>query len=55
MNKIAKFILVCSMPVALAVPALAHHSTAAYDTEKEVRATGTGTLYRFANPHIYSH
>ena len=41
MTKIASFVLVCSLPVAFAVPALAHHSAAAYDTQKEVTITGT--------------
>ena len=37
----------------LAAPALAHHSAAAFDTQKEVKVTGSVTQYRFANPHIY--
>src|SRR5215467_5798262 len=37
----------------LAVPALAHHSAAAYDTQKEIKVTGTVTEYRFKNPHVY--
>ena len=43
MNKIAKFVLTCSMSVALAAPALAHHSAAAFDTQQEVKVTGTVT------------
>jgi hypothetical protein len=41
------------MPLALVAPALAHHSAAAYDTQKEVKVTGTVVQYRFANPHVY--
>lgn len=37
----------------LAAPALAHHSAAAYDTQKEITVTGTVTRYRFTNPHVY--
>jgi hypothetical protein len=43
----------CSMALALAAPALAHHSAAAYDTQKELKVTGTVLQYRFANPHVY--
>src|SRR5205807_5774783 len=46
-------VLACSMSVAVSLPALAHHSAAAYDTQKEVTITGTVTQYKFANPHIY--
>ena len=53
MNRIAKFALACSMLPAPAPPALAHHSAAAFDTTKEVKATGTITKYEFRNPHVY--
>jgi len=53
MNKVAKFVLACSMPVALAAPAMAHHSAAAYNTQQEVKVTGTVTEYKFKNPHVY--
>ena len=53
MNKIAKVLLACSMPLAVAAPALAHHSAAAFDTQQEVRVTGTVTEYKFRNPHVY--
>jgi hypothetical protein len=53
MNTIAKYVLTCSMLVTLAVPALAHHSAAAYNTQQEVKITGTVTEYRFRNPHVY--
>ena len=32
-------------------PALAHHSTAAFDTSKVVRIEGTITQFRWTNPH----
>src|SRR3989442_13735160 len=53
MNEIAKVIAGCLLVMALASPALAHHSAAAYDTQKEVRLTGTIAQYRFGNPHVY--
>src|SRR6266850_2800716 len=53
MHKIAQFGLACSMSAALAAPALAHHSAAAFDTQQEVRVTGTVTEYKFRNPHVY--
>jgi hypothetical protein len=53
MKKITTLVLASSMSVAISLPALAHHSAAAYDTQKEVTLTGTVTQYKFANPHIY--
>src|SRR2546428_12388254 len=53
MANIAKIVLACFLSVALAAPGLAHHSAAAYDTQKEVRLCGTITQYRFGNPHVY--
>lgn len=35
----------------LSVPAFAHHSTAAFDTDKVVRIEGTVTQFRWINPH----
>ncbi len=53
MNASATCVLCCSMLLALVAPALAHHSAAAYDTQKEVKITGNVVRYRFANPHVY--
>ncbi len=36
----------------VAVPALAHHSMAMYDSTREVTVTGTVTEFRLTNPHI---
>ena len=41
------------MGSALAAPLWAHHSAAAYDTQKEIKITGTVKEYRFKNPHVY--
>lgn len=35
----------------IAVPAVAHHSTAAFDNERVVRIEGTVTQFRWINPH----
>jgi hypothetical protein len=53
MTTIGKFVLACSLPVACSAPALAHHSAAAFDTQQEVKVTGTITEYKFMNPHVY--
>lgn len=53
MNMVTRFALVCSVLVALAPEVLAHHSAAAFDTQREVKATGTVTAYSYRNPHIY--
>src|SRR6185436_18013978 len=53
MNRIAKFVLACSILTLFAAQAYAHHSAAAFDTQKQVTVAGTVTQYRFGNPHIY--
>ena len=35
----------------LAIPAAAHHSTAAFDSSRVVRIEGTVTQFRWINPH----
>ena len=53
MNARATVLLWCSISLVMVVPADAHHSAAAYDTQKEVKVTGSVVRYRFANPHVY--
>ena len=53
MNRIGTLALACSLSLAAAPSALAHHSAAAFDTQQEVKATGTVTEYRYRNPHVY--
>jgi hypothetical protein len=53
MNRIAAFVLACSMSLTFAPRALAHHSATAFDTQQEVKVTGTITQYTFRNPHVY--
>ena len=53
MKTMAALILAGSLMTGLAAPALAHHSAAAYDTQKEINVTGKVTQYRFTNPHVY--
>jgi hypothetical protein len=53
MNRIAQLAVVCFTIVVLAVPAIAHHSAAAFDTTKEMKVTGTVKVYTFKNPHVY--
>jgi len=46
---------VLTMAVAMAtlpLPAFAHHGTAAFDTTKTVKITGTVTDLQFTNPHV---
>jgi hypothetical protein len=49
----ARFTVAAVAVLGLAAPVLAHHSAAAFDTQKQVTVTGTVTQYRFANPHVY--
>jgi hypothetical protein len=53
MKIMSSLVLACSILLAFAVPARAHHSAAAYDTQKQIKVTGTVVQYRFANPHVY--
>jgi hypothetical protein len=53
MNRIAALVLACLLPLAFASGAFAHHSAAAFDTQKEVTVKGTVVQYRFSNPHAY--
>jgi len=53
MNRIATFVLVCSLSLAAVPLALAHHSAAAFDTQQEQKVTGTVTTFTFRNPHVY--
>ncbi len=53
MSRIATVAVTLSLLLTSSLPAGAHHSAAAFDTQQETKATGTVTSYRFANPHIY--
>lgn len=53
MRTMGAFALTAFATLVLTTTALAHHSAAAFDTQKEVKVTGSVTQYRFANPHIY--
>src|SRR4030095_10207434 len=44
---------VLSLVMAFASPSRAHHSAAAFDTQKDVKVSGSVTQYRYANPHVY--
>lgn len=45
-------VLACAI-TATCTPVFAHHSAAAFDTQKETTITGTITEYSFRNPHVY--
>src|SRR5215471_2494119 len=53
MSKIVHVIVACSMLIGFAGSALAHHSAAAFDTQQEIKVSGTVTEYKFRNPHVY--
>ena len=52
MKKIA-IMFGCAAALAVAAPALAHHSAAAFDGQKKISVTGKVIEYRYMNPHIY--
>jgi hypothetical protein len=41
------------MGVAIAAPAVAHHSFAMYDHEHQVKLNGTVKVFQWTNPHVY--
>lgn len=53
MNKLSKIVVACFVSMAVAAPALAHHSAAAFNTQQEIKVTGAVTEYSFRNPHVY--
>jgi hypothetical protein len=53
MRTMGAFVIATAIVAAVAAPASAHHSAAAFDTQKEVKLTGSVVSYRFANPHVY--
>jgi hypothetical protein len=48
-----KLLLASALLLTLAVPALAHHSPAAFDRTKEVKLVGTVKEFRWQNPHTW--
>lgn len=53
MNTFSRLTVAGAVALALgSVTTLAHHSAAAFDTQKEVTVNGTVKSYRFANPHV---
>jgi hypothetical protein len=53
MKRIATIALICALPIALTVPALAHHSAAAYNTQQRITVKGSVVKFQFKNPHVY--
>lgn len=47
------FSLAASFCLLLARPALGHHGTAEYDTDREVTVQGVVKQYEWTNPHIW--
>lgn len=37
------------------LPAIAHHSFAPFNTDREIEVTGTATEFEWSNPHSYVH
>ena len=48
-----KLIAICLALVAVALPAVAHHGAAAYDTAKKITVKTTVTDWVWANPHCF--
>ena len=46
--------LAAVVALAVAAPALAHHSTAAFDMEKTIEITGTIEDFQWTNPHTWT-
>jgi len=48
-----KKVVIASCALALATPALAHHSAAMFDHEKKVSLQGTVKEFQYTNPHSW--
>src|SRR5262245_46490736 len=46
--------LAAVVALAVSAPALAHHSTAAFDMEKTIEITGTIEDFQWTNPHTWT-
>lgn len=53
MRRISSRVLVAAFILAMAVPAVAHHGAASFDTDREITLTGTVTEWIWANPHCF--
>ena len=49
----AKSLLLAGVALAIATPALAHHSFAMFDREKTVSISGVVKEYEWTNPHVW--
>ncbi len=54
MSSLAIGSLAACAALAVAAPALAHHSTAAFDMEKTIEITGTVEDFQWTNPHTWT-
>jgi hypothetical protein len=53
MKTLGTTVLALFISLSVAASVRAHHSAAAYDTQKQVKVSGTVVQYRYANPHVY--
>jgi hypothetical protein len=51
MTKLELSFIAAGVMAVLGLPAIAHHSTAAFDTARVVKIEGTITQFRWINPH----
>ena len=54
MSSLAVSFLAALATLGVAAPALAHHSTAAFDMEKTIEITGTVEDFQWTNPHTWT-
>ena len=50
-----KALALAGASLCIAVPALAHHSLAMFDREKNLTMTGVVTEFEWTNPHVWIH
>jgi hypothetical protein len=51
--KTMRAVLVCIAALCAGAPAVAHHSFATFDMEKEVKLSGTVREFQWQNPHVW--
>ena len=53
MNKVIGILAALSILLTTSLPMFAHHSAAAYNTQQDIKVTGTVKQYSYKNPHVY--
>jgi Family of unknown function (DUF6152) len=51
--KLGNALIAAAVALQMALPAVAHHSVAMFDTQKQITLSGTVREFQFSNPHCF--